>query len=345
MRHAIVAFQLVSFMRKGLIYLYRKVLAVLLAATMMASMSVGASAKTITRKDSGSSSTQTTTTSEKKESTKSTTTSTDSAVYDFCTTQLSGLAKKMHTTFVNGLRKYQDTIVMDVSGYSSDEISQAFQQTVQIIINQHAEIFWLNTEMQNFGTTADGKLVFYPRPATEYGTPDSNGTKVSDLDLTAIKKDAAKMDSIAKSITGSTRYELVKNIHDYVVNNSDYYAGSSDKHSFHQATGVLVEGTGVCDSYAKAFKYLCDKKGVPCLVVGGMASNDLGKTGTHAWNYVKMEDGKWYNIDTGWDDPVLTNGGSNEKYNYIYFLKNNVKDTRVKDNYNYPALSASDYAA
>lgn len=325
-------------------FMYRKFLATILATSMLLTMSVTSSAKTISRKntDDTASSTKTTQSTTEK---STTTTTTTSGAYDFCTSQLGTLAKKIHTAFVKGLKDYQDTIVLDVSGYKADEISTAFQETVQIIINQHAEIFWLNTDMQNFGTTSDGKLVFYPRPAPAYGTSDSDGTKASVIDTVAIKKDAAKMSNIAKTITGSNRYELVKNIHDYIINYSDYYDGSDDKQSFHEATGVLIEGIGVCDSYAKSFKYLADKKGVPCIVIGGTATNALGKTGTHAWNYVKMEDGKWHNIDTGWDDPVIANGGSNEKYNNIYFLKNNIKDSRLKDNYNYPALSSTDYVA
>jgi transglutaminase/protease-like cytokinesis protein 3 len=40
----------------------------------------------------------------------------------------------------------------------------------------------------------------------------------------------------------------------------------------------------------------------------------------HVWNIVKV-DGKWYNIDLTWDDPILDNGES--MISYDFFLKNN----------------------
>ena len=308
--------------------MFKKILSLVLAVTMIAGMSLVSSAAVVRRKSS--------------------TSTTSSATYDLCTTQdLSTLETKMHKAFVSGLQNKQDTITLDVSGYSEKQVSDAFVTVMQMIIDQHAEIFWLDPSMQNFVLSSDGEMTFYPRPVSTYGTANKNGTAPSKLDTAAISSAESKMESIAKSITGSTRYELVKNIHDYIVKNSTYYDGSQDKASYHEATGVLLNGKAMCDGYAKAFKYLCDQKGIPALVVGGTASNALGQSGTHAWNYVKMEDGKWYSIDTGWDDPVVSGGGDNSKYRYVYFLKSTIKnDARKKDNsYAYPTLSSSDYAA
>lgn len=58
------------------------------------------------------------------------------------------------------------------------------------------------------------------------------------------------------------------------------------------AYGVLVNGKGVCMSYAYAFRLLCDLSGVECVVVTGYLSGNL----PHAWNMVKL-DGEWYEID------------------------------------------------
>ena len=56
--------------------------------------------------------------------------------------------------------------------------------------------------------------------------------------------------------------------------------------------GILVDGKGVCMSYAYAFRMLCDLSGVDCVVVTGYLDGNL----PHAWNMVKI-DGKWYEID------------------------------------------------
>ena len=53
--------------------------------------------------------------------------------------------------------------------------------------------------------------------------------------------------------------------------------------------GCLVDGYAVCAGFADTFKYLCDRLEIPSIVVGNAA---------HAWNYVQMEDGQWYSVDT-----------------------------------------------
>ena len=71
----------------------------------------------------------------------------------------------------------------------------------------------------------------------------------------------------------------------------------------------------------KYFKYLMDGLGIPCVLVIGTGTNSEGQTEDHAWNYVEV-DGKWYAVDTTWDDPIIKGNGtipSNVKYKY--FLK------------------------
>lgn len=63
------------------------------------------------------------------------------------------------------------------------------------------------------------------------------------------------------------------------------------------ASGVLLEGTGVCQSYAVAFTALAQEAGVEALYVGGeVDTGDL-----HAWNLVKI-DGQWLAVDVTWND-------------------------------------------
>lgn len=64
----------------------------------------------------------------------------------------------------------------------------------------------------------------------------------------------------------------------------------------HSAYGILLEGYGVCESYAKAMARLLDAVGIPNVYVVGNAG------GGHAWNYVQMPNGKWYLLDSTWND-------------------------------------------
>lgn len=324
----------------------KKILSAVLAMTMVLSMAVSSSAA-LGKPGKVTSSTNTT---QSTTSSSTSTTSRSSQAYDLCQTYLKNdtLALRMHNAILSGLRAANSRITVDISGYSENEVYTAFQTSLQMIFDEHPEIFWLDPNLQNVVISSNHKtLVFYPRPAAGYGTASSDGTTASTINTTAIQNTLTKMNNMVSKMTGSTRYELVKSIHDAIVNNTQYPA-NPDKasHNNHQAVGPLVEGEAVCDGYAKAFKYACDQKGIPCLIVVGTATNNIGETGTHAWNYVQMEDGKWYQVDTDWDDPQTKGGNSASYLIYDYFLQGNIVNSqRVKGSYSYPALASSDYAA
>ena len=64
--------------------------------------------------------------------------------------------------------------------------------------------------------------------------------------------------------------------------------------------GVLINKTGVCSSYAGAFKLLADEAGLESIVVTGYLEGDL----PHAWNKVKI-DGQWQIVDSTNNDNEL----------------------------------------
>ena len=61
---------------------------------------------------------------------------------------------------------------------------------------------------------------------------------------------------------------------------------------FHCESSVLMNGVGVCEGYAKGYNLLLTKAGITAEIV---------LSETHAWNVIKA-DGKWFNIDSYWDD-------------------------------------------
>ena len=71
--------------------------------------------------------------------------------------------------------------------------------------------------------------------------------------------------------------------------------GSGIHPQTHTITGFL-EGSIVCDGYAKAYQWICRCLGLDCFVVYGQGNGD-----SHAWNKVKV-DGTWYNADVCWKD-------------------------------------------
>lgn len=94
-------------------------------------------------------------------------------------------------------------------------------------------------------------------------------------------------------VTEGNRYTKCKSINDQLCGMIEYISTQMA----HQPTGALLNGKSVCEGYAEAFKLICDRENIPCILVVG-----YGNGGAHEWNYVQMEDGKWYGVDVTWAD-------------------------------------------
>ena len=158
-------------------------------------------------------------------------------------------------------------------------------------------------------------------------------------------------DYLLSARTGNT-YNDIKNVHDYLVDNVEYDRSVSQP-NIYDVYGALVNNVSVCEGYARAFKYIMDEMGIPCVLVIGEATNTQGQTENHAWNYVNIN-GSWYAVDATWDDPVIL-GGANltSAYKYKYFLKGaaTMADDHISSGqfteggmvFEYPELSMNDF--
>ena len=95
-----------------------------------------------------------------------------------------------------------------------------------------------------------------------------------------------------------TDLEKVFYVHEWLVQNIAYDREhlSDDVQDDHNLRGALLEGTAVCDGYAKTYALTLRRLGITGVLV---TSKDIG----HAWNMVEL-DGNWYQVDCTWDDPV-----------------------------------------
>lgn len=124
------------------------------------------------------------------------------------------------------------------------------------------------------------------------------------------------LQKLEKKVTGNSRYEIVKKAYEEVIKLVVY--PSDDQMAYHTITGGLLDKyhhRGVCDCYARLFKLLCQKNGIACIMVPGGSDMINGEVQMdHIWNYVQMEDGKWYLVDCTWDDQ------GTDKPRGLYFL-------------------------
>lgn len=79
--------------------------------------------------------------------------------------------------------------------------------------------------------------------------------------------------------------------------------------------GALVKGEALCEGFARALKLVLDKLGFNSVLVQGMYAYQ-DRTELHMWNYVQMEDSRWYLLDPTMDNGLKEDGSIRE-----YFMK------------------------
>lgn len=188
--------------------------------------------------------------------------------------------------------------------------------------------------------TADFELVYPTRKYDfKYDSITGNIYKICpkyDISLETRSKMMDMVDETVNKIVAQTNnmtdFETVKLFHDYIITNCSY---DMDGDNYSNAYGALIEGKAVCEGYARAFKYLCDKVDIPCELVIGQTDIE------HMWNLVQIE-GKWYNIDVTWDDPK-NKDGDYISYSYFNLTDEQISiDHTVQDDAIFPVANSTD---
>lgn len=79
--------------------------------------------------------------------------------------------------------------------------------------------------------------------------------------------------------------------------------------------GSLIKGEALCEGFARGLKLVLDKLGYNSVLVQGMYAYQ-DRTELHMWNYIQMEDSRWYLLDPTMDNGLKEDGSSRE-----YFMK------------------------
>lgn len=132
-----------------------------------------------------------------------------------------------------------------------------------------------------------------------------------------------------------TEFQKVKAINDWVVNNTRYNEDTTT--SEHAAYTLFNEGEGVCQAYALAALRLLEEEGFEVKYVTG----DAGGV-AHGWNLVKV-DGKWYHLDTTWNDPVSKTGEDILSYKYFLISDKAIEADHFIDARVYPKATDTKY--
>lgn len=227
--------------------------------------------------------------------------------------QLPSEAKRVYKDLFMGLKggSISASTCVHMDNWTTDD-GVEFSEIVECCRNDFPEFFHLAGHYENVST---GRRTTVNFPAL-YSLTEYNALRL-------------RMEQISDSLRQSLPFvqaperEKYWLIHEWLVDHAKYYnnpkCSEKQKLEIHSITGPLLRQRSVCEGFAKAFKFFCDRAGLECIIVIG---NKIGgEPNTHAWNMVRLGV-SWYHIDTTWNIENLQLTG---KKNDTYFLKNDIE--------------------
>ncbi|MDE5593596.1 MAG: hypothetical protein K2I75_06665 [Clostridiales bacterium] len=219
----------------------------------------------------------------------------------------------------------------------------------------HPELFYVDVHKMRLTFSSDGNTHVAYLGA---GREDNYYADYTADSKAAVKAAVADFDAqVTKVVTAAKAktdvVEQIKYVNEYLCDNAKYDFGAyDDAHSnkpyngyVYTAYGILngTEGKALCEGYAKAFKVIMDKLGIPCVLIAGAACNGIdgvdsdGNTAEstyepHMWNAVQVE-GQWYGVDVTWNDTE----NNHNKYMLLGEL------SLMKSRYDNPVISSSEF--
>lgn len=212
----------------------------------------------------------------------------------------------------------RDCIVIGPISYSGD-FNDAFYEeliyayaAVAAFDRDHPEVFWLEggASFTGWGIGSNlylGYVIKSDRRLASFSSQQQIKTAIS-------KRDADAQRILDKAIGCETSAEKMTVFNDELTKinayntSRDLNAASKTYPEGWRCISALEGRTGslgpVCEGYARAFKVLCDKSDIPCVLVDGKAKSQPNAAGgAHMWNYAQADDGNWYAVDVTWNDP------------------------------------------
>lgn len=178
------------------------------------------------------------------------------------------------------------------------------KELYNMVLDDHPEIFYAGDHYNFSQTEGDSYVTVNPNYTM---SPDERTDTLAQIESVA--------DSCLSQIdTTGDDYSKVKEIYDFICDNTSYVTNATDNQ---RITSVFLYQESVCNGYASAFQYLCQRLGIECLLVSGMADNNTGSIEAHAWNLVK-EDGDYYLVDVTWGDGMDSDSSTDDiDYSYL----------------------------
>ena len=204
----------------------------------------------------------------------------DSYYYNF----LSDDQKRIYESIANGVKNFQsEFVVRDYVADDKDKFASEVSIAIEAFINDHPEVFYLESEYSSYILSSfDGNIGYIRLNYTEDSIENVNQK---------IELMSQKIDEYLEGLDGLNEYEKELEIHDRLSYSVEYSHLEELPREYHTAEGSLLEGVGVCDSFAKALQLIYSRAGIDSIIVLGSLDGN-----PHAWNMVKINN-EWYHVD------------------------------------------------
>lgn len=240
-----------------------------------------------------------------------------------------GADQKYYDYALQGIKNKEKCFTVGDPQKTSDIISN--------VLNDHPELFYVSRQIRIMG----GLFKMEAFPTYTYSLAE-----ISQL----TNQLEAKVNALISELINDHQsdYDKVRAIHDYLKCNLEYDTiaansqGSQDRSILdaHTIVGALLKHRCVCEGFAKAMKYICDKISLECYVVSGKGNSPLAM-GPHAWNIVRIN-GYYHHVDVTWDNQYAD---SNQipNYGYLNLSDDEISKDHTWDRRFYPACPSSPY--
>ncbi|MDE6189623.1 MAG: hypothetical protein K2G37_05000 [Clostridia bacterium] len=263
--------------------------------------------------------------------------------------------KLQYDLIANGVAT-EDEVKAYVNGGDNNRLAKSYGIGRDAFYMDHPDLFYIDVFSTSITAGMQkGKYVAYldsSRVVSLYtGSSINSKSKVNkaideyENKISSIVAEANKLDSVV---------EKIEYVNDYICKNNTYGFGIEVKDGrnvdtpkadyIYTSYGALVNKESVCEGYAKSFKAVMDRLGIPCVCVQGYAG-DHEKMNPHMWNYVQVE-GMWYAVD-------VTYNASNTGNPYMLLGNDAMVEDHVEDGVvsssgyelRYPALKPYNYGS
>lgn len=191
--------------------------------------------------------------------------------------------------------------------YSANESWEAIYRTLNAIMAEHPELFWVDTAGERY------PYVDQVGPNEFFVGMFWNASE-DEIDGLQARIDGATAAYLSQVSGAMTDYDKVLVTYDYVMGICDYDHADREAPRNQSIRSVLLDGKSVCSGYARTMSYLLGKVGIPCWYVDvdceptendiadGVVLTERGKV-AHACNIVSIEE-TWHYLDVTFGDAL-----------------------------------------